>query len=57
MTAVVVFLVLIALVVAALQRNHLRQGRHGQPLAGSGTATDRDDERVSADLSANGTAR
>jgi hypothetical protein len=52
MTAVVVFLVLVVLVALGLQRNHARQRYHPAALAGSGTATDRDAERVATDLAA-----
>ncbi len=52
MAATVVFGVLIVLIFLAVQRNHARQ-RYGQRgLAGSGTALDRDAERVSADAAA-----
>jgi hypothetical protein len=54
MTATVVFLVLIALIVLGLQHNHARQRYHRDALAGSGTATDRDAERVVIDLAAAG---
>lgn len=51
MTATIVLLVLIALVVLALQRNHARQRYHRQQdLAGSPAARDRDAERVLSDL-------
>ena len=54
MTATVVFLVLIALIALGLQHNHARQRYHRDALAGSGTATDRDAERVVIDLAAAG---
>jgi hypothetical protein len=54
MAATVVFLVLIALIVLGLQRNHARQRYDRASLAGSGTATDRDAERVVTDLAAAG---
>jgi hypothetical protein len=50
MTALIALLVLLALVAVALERNHARQRYHRPTLAGSGTATDRDTERVVADL-------
>jgi hypothetical protein len=54
MTATVVFLVLIARIVLGLQHNHARQRYHRASLAGAGTATDRDAERVVIDLAAAG---
>jgi hypothetical protein len=50
MTATIVFFVLIVLTVLALQRNHARRRYHRQPLEGSATATDRDEQRVAGDL-------
>lgn len=50
MTVTVVFLILLALIVVAIERNYTRQRYHGPTLAGSDTATDRDAERVTADL-------
>ncbi|HEX5406623.1 MAG TPA: hypothetical protein VFX16_30490 [Pseudonocardiaceae bacterium] len=54
MTAIVFFLVLIALIAVGLQHNHTRQSYRRAALAGSGTATDRDAERVVIDLAAAG---
>ena len=50
MTATVIFLMFLALLAAAVERNHARQRYHSSALAGSDTATDRDAERISADL-------
>lgn len=52
MGATVILLIIIGLVVMGLQRNHARQRDGTRSLAGSGTATDRDAERVVVDLEA-----
>lgn len=52
MGAVVIFVIIIGLTVLALQRNYARQRDGTRSLAGSGTATDRDAERVVVDLEA-----
>ncbi|HKN98378.1 MAG TPA: hypothetical protein VJX10_14755 [Pseudonocardiaceae bacterium] len=52
MGTIVVLLVIIGLIVMGLQRNHARQRDGTRSPAGSGTATDRDAERVVVDLEA-----
>lgn len=52
MGAIVILLIIIGLVVLGLQRNHARQRDGTRSLAGSGTAADRDAERVVVDLDA-----
>jgi hypothetical protein len=52
MTATVIFLMFLALLAVAVERNHARQRYHSASLAGSDTATDRDAERISAELEA-----
>lgn len=52
MGAIVILLIIIGLVLLGLQRNHARQRDGTRSLAGSGTAPDRDAERVVVDLEA-----
>lgn len=56
MAETLAFGVIILLIALALQRNHVRQRYHPMTPAGSTTATDRDVERVAADLSSATTA-
>ncbi|HEX3588815.1 MAG TPA: hypothetical protein VHV74_04215 [Pseudonocardiaceae bacterium] len=56
MAETLAFGVIILLIALALQRNHVRQRYHPATPAGSTTATDRDVERVAADLSSAATA-
>jgi hypothetical protein len=52
MGAIVTVLIVIGLIVLGLQRNHVRNRDGTRRLAGSGTTTDRDAERVVVDLEA-----
>ena len=52
MTEMIVLLVLIGLVVYGVERNNARHRYPRSQLSGSTTATDRDAERLSADLAA-----
>ncbi|HEX4703800.1 MAG TPA: hypothetical protein VH352_16845 [Pseudonocardiaceae bacterium] len=54
MAETVVFLVVLALVGYAVQRNHVVKRSRDPGLAGSSTANDRDAERVHAELDAVG---
>ncbi len=49
-TTAFVLIIVLAAVAYALQRNHARQSAPWQTYAGSGTAEDRDTERVRAEL-------
>jgi hypothetical protein len=57
MAAMTTLVIILGLVVLALQRNHARQRDGTRRLAGSGTAVDRDVERVVVDLEAAGARR
>jgi hypothetical protein len=50
MTTAAIALILLALLAYALERNHRRQPGPRQPLAGSSDITDRDTQRVLAEL-------